>query len=141
MRRLASPRTRAVKSGAMSRPDSRPVRDPVTAATLRPSLVIRRQRLSFLPGPRVTASLTSLEKMPYSQHELRVWVLVLVAAQRRVRSWRAARAMPLSPGVSRPLFPSPDVCRLRVSLLPLIYAALCKAVCLLPIPATPKRLS
>ena len=85
---------------AMNRTDSRPVREPLsTTAAFRP-LIIRRQCLSFLPVPRVTASLTSLEKMPYSQHELRVWVLVLVTAQRRVRSWRAARAMPLSPGVS-----------------------------------------
>lgn len=56
----------------------------------------RLQCLRFLPIPRVTASLT-LEKMLYSQHELRVWVLVPVIAQRRVRSWRVTRVIPLSP--------------------------------------------
>lgn len=62
MQRLASPRTHAIRSGAMNRTDSRPVREPLsTTAAFRP-LIIRRQCLSFLPVPRVTASLTSLEK-------------------------------------------------------------------------------
>lgn len=134
MQRLASQRTHAIKSGEMNHTHTPCSGTPVTIATFRHSL-IRCQCLRFLPVPRVTTSLTSLEKMPYSQHELWVWVLVLVTAQRRVRNWRAARAIPLSPGVSTSPVPKPSVGRFRVSLLPLMYAALCKAVCLPPHPS------
>lgn len=137
MQRLACQRTHTTKSGEMKRTDSHPAGNPCHDCYFQALSSLDARVWAFCQGNRFP---TSLETTPYSQHELRVWVLVLVAAQRRVRSWRATRAMLLPPGASCLLV---RVRCVQVSCFPapLIYAALCKAACLLPSPATPKRLS